>query len=124
MARLSELTEKYEQLSAYTDFCKAALAIMATNFLPEAAATARAAGFNAKVCDVLHKAATGAVTTEGSGISGYLGPLLPAFMAQVASAGVFDAVAASALQLPLHIGRIVIASSRGPKRGTCQRHGL
>ena len=111
MARLSELTEKYEQLSAYTDFAKAALAIMSARLLPEAVQNAKAAGFNAKVCDVLHKAATGAVTTEGSGISGYLGPLLPAFMAQVASAGVFDAIAASALQLPLHIGRVVIASS-------------
>ena len=111
MPTIRDTAEKYEALSSYTDFAKAALCLMATDATGDPAQTARAAKFNAKVCDVLSKAATSAATTENSGISGVLAPLLPALMSQVANAGVFDVVAASALRLPMHIGKVIIASS-------------
>ena len=113
MPTIRSTAEKYEALTAYTDFAKAALAIMATDSLGDPAQTAKAAGFSGKICEVLNKkAATGALSTDGSGISGSLGPLLPPFMSQVASAGAFDAIAAAALTVSLSTNhRVVIASS-------------
>jgi hypothetical protein len=102
---------KYEALAEYNDFAKAALAVMATDMLGDAAEKAEAAGFSPRVCNALHKAAQGATMLGGSGISGALGPFLPAFMAQVANTGAFDAVAAAALQMPLRTSKVVIASS-------------
>ncbi len=75
----------------------------------EAAEKAERIGASARVRQALTKA-IGAATTNSTGVSTF-GSLITAFLEQVRAVGVFDQVAARALNLPLKPGNILIDTS-------------
>lgn len=104
MARLSELTQRYEEQSALKDFFRYAGCKMARM----TAFDAEEAGMPPRVVLALKATVAGGVSSN-TGLSAY-GAMVGAFMDSLRNVGAFDRLAADALQLQNFVGRVVINS--------------